>query len=79
MRKDFVRSVACSDDFPTVPSGEEISFVLQILDQIVSPLLNNIEELLIDTSAWDDVARNDFCRFVNRKCRDILAASTPLA
>ncbi|KAL5534546.1 hypothetical protein ACEPAG_1009 [Sanghuangporus baumii] len=47
-----------------VPSDEEISFVLQILEQIIDPLLDNLEELLLDTSNWDDVARNDFCRYL---------------
>lgn len=45
-----------------VPSEEEISFVLQVLEQIVAPLLERLEALLTNTKDWDNVARNDFCR-----------------
>ncbi|EJD04282.1 uncharacterized protein FOMMEDRAFT_167503 [Fomitiporia mediterranea MF3/22] len=47
-----------------VPSNEEVAFVLQILEQIVEPLLTRIEDLLADTNNWDTAARNDFCRYL---------------
>ena len=46
----------------TVPSNDEISFVLDILNHIVSPALDKLEALLPSASSWDGVARNDFCR-----------------
>lgn len=48
-------------DFP-VPSEEEISFVLEILDHIVAPALAKVEVLLEKSSAWTSIDRNDFCR-----------------
>ena len=48
----------------TVPSNDEISFVLEILEHIVSPALDKIEALLTSAGSWDGVARNDFCRQV---------------
>ncbi|KAH8120588.1 hypothetical protein DFH11DRAFT_1838384 [Phellopilus nigrolimitatus] len=47
-----------------VPNDEEIAFVIQILEQIAAPLLVRLEQLLSDTGAWDNVARNDFCRYL---------------
>jgi proteasome activator subunit 4 len=46
----------------TVPSEDEISFVLEILDDIAAPILDKVEALLESTATWDNVARNDFCR-----------------
>lgn len=50
-----------------VPSDEEISFILEILNSIVSPALDKLEALLTTASSWDGVARNDFCRYVDVK------------
>ena len=56
-----------------VPSDEEISFILEILNSIVSPALDKLEVLLPTASSWDGVARNDFCRYVEvkplRRCK----------
>jgi proteasome activator subunit 4 len=49
-------------DTSTVPSSEEIAFVLEIIEQITKPSLAVVESLLSSTSKWDNVARNDFCR-----------------
>ena len=45
-----------------VPSNEEISFILEILRDVVSPALDKVEALLQTASSWDGIARNDFCR-----------------
>ncbi|KAL0563362.1 Proteasome activator BLM10, partial [Marasmius crinis-equi] len=55
-----------------VPSGEEIQFVLDFLDRVASPTLSKIEQLLQDTSFWDNASRNDFCRYL-QACRAIWA------
>lgn len=47
-----------------VPSKEEIEFALEILDKIASPALSKIEVLAKTADHWDEVARNDFCRYV---------------
>ncbi|EFI28574.1 hypothetical protein CC1G_13601 [Coprinopsis cinerea okayama7 len=47
-----------------VPSAEEIDFVLEIMDTIEKPMLDKVESLLENTSKWDHVSRNDFCRFL---------------
>ncbi|KAJ4476678.1 hypothetical protein J3R30DRAFT_3759946 [Lentinula aciculospora] len=47
-----------------VPSQPEIDFVLQILDEVASPTLAKIEQLLARVSSWDNADRNDFCRFL---------------
>ncbi|ETW87560.1 hypothetical protein HETIRDRAFT_469691 [Heterobasidion irregulare TC 32-1] len=47
-----------------VPSEEEISFVLEILDHIVAPALAKVEVLLEKSSAWTSIDRNDFCRYL---------------
>lgn len=49
--------------FPA-PSPEEIEFILEILDRIAALALDNIEHLLESAGHWDNVARNDFCRYV---------------
>ncbi|KAI0275116.1 hypothetical protein BC834DRAFT_851157 [Gloeopeniophorella convolvens] len=48
-----------------VPSSEEIDFVLEILDKIVSPSLDKVEALLPTASTWNGVSRNDFCRYLH--------------
>src|ERR1700742_4996520 len=48
----------------TVPSKDEITLVLEILDTMVAPALDKIERLLETAGNWDNVARNDFCRQV---------------
>jgi proteasome activator subunit 4 len=45
-----------------VPSTDEITFVLDILDQVATPALDKVESLLETTAKWDNIARNDFCR-----------------
>ncbi len=47
-----------------VPCPEEIDFVLEILDKIASPALDKVESLLTSAGKWDNVDRNDFCRYV---------------
>lgn len=47
-----------------VPSKEEIAFVLEILDKVLGPALDKVESLLQTTSKWDNVDRNDFCRYL---------------
>jgi proteasome activator subunit 4 len=49
--------------FP-VPTDEEIAFVLDIIEQIGRPALQVVETLLANSSKWDNIARNDFCRSV---------------
>jgi proteasome activator subunit 4 len=44
------------------PSNEEIAFIMQILDDLVAPILDKVEQLLETVGVWDNVARNDFCR-----------------
>lgn len=53
-----------------VPSLDEIAFVLDILDQVAAPGLDKVEALLDKTSTWDNVARNDFCRYLYA-CRTV--------
>lgn len=48
-----------------VPSNDEISVVLEILNRIVSPALDKLEALLPSAGSWDGVARNDFCRYLH--------------
>ncbi|KAF8274047.1 hypothetical protein EI94DRAFT_1714621 [Lactarius quietus] len=48
-----------------VPSNDEISFILEILNHIVSPALDKLETLLPSASSWGGVARNDFCRYLH--------------
>ncbi|KAL0578024.1 Proteasome activator BLM10 [Marasmius crinis-equi] len=55
-----------------VPSEDEIQFVLDFLDRVASPTLSKIEQLLQDTSSWDNASRNDFCRYL-QACRAIWA------
>ncbi|KAF9270517.1 hypothetical protein L218DRAFT_889040 [Marasmius fiardii PR-910] len=55
-----------------VPSHEEIQFILDFLDRVASPSLAKIEQLLHDTSSWDNASRNDFCRYL-QACRAIWA------
>jgi hypothetical protein len=50
--------------YSTVPSAEEIEFVLEIMEKIASPALDRIEQLLDSAGRWDSVGRNDFCRYV---------------
>ena len=56
--------IALVSYFVAVPSNEEISFILEILNNIVSPALDKLESLLPTASSWDGIARNDFCRCV---------------
>ncbi|KAJ7462735.1 armadillo-type protein [Mycena galericulata] len=53
-----------------VPSAEEITFVIDILDRIGKPALDKVEELLATTTKWDGADRNDFCRYLHA-CRSI--------
>lgn len=47
-----------------VPSKEEINLIIELLDTVASPLLDKVEHLLESAGHWDNVARNDFCRYV---------------
>jgi proteasome activator subunit 4 len=53
-----------------VPSEEEIAFVFEVLEKVATPALDKLESLLGDTESWDNVSRNDFCRYLNA-CRSI--------
>ncbi|KAF8213422.1 hypothetical protein K438DRAFT_1750713 [Mycena galopus ATCC 62051] len=54
-----------------VPSEDEISFVMDILDRIEKPALDKVEALLETTTAkWNAADRNDFCRYLSA-CRSI--------
>lgn len=46
------------------PSDLEIQFVFQLLDEVATPTLVKIEELLERIPTWNSVDRNDFCRFM---------------
>ncbi|KAI0322307.1 hypothetical protein OF83DRAFT_1161297 [Amylostereum chailletii] len=48
-----------------VPSEDEITFIFEILESLVSPALDKIERLLETAGTWDSVARNDFCRYLH--------------
>lgn len=48
----------------SVPTREEIGVVIELLDEIGTPLLIKIESLLENRPTWDTVARNDFVRSV---------------
>ncbi|KAG6910583.1 hypothetical protein DXG01_009534 [Tephrocybe rancida] len=47
-----------------VPSDDEVTFVLEILDKVFLPALDKVESLLETISKWDNVDRNDFCRAI---------------
>ncbi|KAA1468528.1 hypothetical protein DENSPDRAFT_833844 [Dentipellis sp. KUC8613] len=47
-----------------IPSDEEIAFVLDILDTVVSPALDKVDALLQTANTWDNIAQNDFCRYL---------------
>jgi len=44
------------------PSEEEINFALDILEQIVKPTLDTLNNLLEEGAVEQAVWRNDFCR-----------------
>lgn len=48
-----------------VPNEEEVAFVLEIIDQVGKPALQIVNSLVQNSGTWDNVARNDFCRFVS--------------
>lgn len=56
--------------FLAVPSADEISFVMDILNRIGKPALDKVEALLATTTKWDGADRNDFCRYLHA-CRSI--------
>ena len=58
-----------STDQLAVPSKDEIAFIIELLDTVASPLLDKIEHLLESAGHWDNVARNDFCRYAISLCR----------
>ncbi|TFY56124.1 hypothetical protein EVJ58_g7830 [Rhodofomes roseus] len=47
-----------------VPSSDEIGFALEILDKVASPALDKVEALAKIADSWDEVGRNDFCRYL---------------
>jgi proteasome activator subunit 4 len=46
-----------------VPTDGEIDLVLDIIDQIGQPALQMVESLIANNAKWDNVSRNDFCRY----------------
>lgn len=46
-----------------VPTDGEIGLVLEIIDQIGQPALQMVESLIANNAKWDNVSRNDFCRY----------------
>ncbi len=42
--------------------------MLEILDELHTPLLNKVEELVTRTESWNSSDRNDFCRCVRMIC-----------
>ncbi|TFK23084.1 ARM repeat-containing protein [Coprinopsis marcescibilis] len=48
-----------------VPSAEELDFIVEILETVEKPALDLVESLLSTTSTWDNVSRNDFCRYLH--------------
>ncbi|KAF9056661.1 hypothetical protein BJ165DRAFT_1362353 [Panaeolus papilionaceus] len=53
-----------------VPSNEEIAFVLEVIETIANPALHAVDKLLTSNVKWDNVARNDFCRYL-QACRAV--------
>jgi proteasome activator subunit 4 len=47
----------------TVPTNNEINFVLDIIDQIGQPALQMVETLIANNAKWNNVSQNDFCRY----------------
>ncbi|TFK76811.1 hypothetical protein BDN72DRAFT_829977 [Pluteus cervinus] len=47
-----------------MPTDDEISFVITILENIAKPAINKVEGLIAATAQWDSVERNDFCRYL---------------
>ncbi|KAG6889358.1 hypothetical protein C0995_001423 [Termitomyces sp. Mi166 len=47
-----------------VPNNDEVAFVLEILDHVFLPAIEKVEALLNTTFKWDNVDRNDFCRYL---------------
>jgi proteasome activator subunit 4 len=47
----------------TVPTDGEIDLVLDIIDEIGQSALQMVESLIASTAKWDNVSRNDFCRY----------------
>lgn len=65
----MVRALSSGSIIPShtrclVPSPDEVTFVLDVLDQVATPALDRVEALLDKTSTWDNVDRNDFCRYI---------------
>ncbi|KAF8807254.1 hypothetical protein BYT27DRAFT_7189352 [Phlegmacium glaucopus] len=48
-----------------VPTNGEIAFVLDIIEQIAQPALQMVETLIANNAKWDNVSRNDFCRYLH--------------
>ncbi|CAA7258771.1 unnamed protein product [Cyclocybe aegerita] len=53
-----------------VPVDEEIAMVLDIIEQIAKPALQKVSTLVETSGTWNNVARNDFCRFLHA-CRAV--------
>lgn len=56
-----IQSYVFTANVSKVPSVDEVTFVLEILDKIAGPALDRVE-LLLASPRWDNVGRNDFCR-----------------
>ncbi|VDB99350.1 unnamed protein product [Peniophora sp. CBMAI 1063] len=44
------------------PSEDEVDMVLEILNKLVQPALDRVEDLISNAQTWTNVERNDFCR-----------------
>ncbi|KAF8887975.1 hypothetical protein CPB84DRAFT_1684385 [Gymnopilus junonius] len=53
-----------------VPSEEEIAFALEIINRVAEPALKLVESLIETSNKWDNVGRNDFCRYLHA-CRAV--------
>lgn len=53
------------DHLLQAPSSDDIDLVVEILERTQKPALDVVEKLLEQTSKWDNVARNDFCRYLH--------------
>ena len=47
----------------TVPTDGEIDLVLDVIEQIGQSALQMVESLIASNAKWDNVSRNDFCRY----------------
>ncbi|KDR84826.1 hypothetical protein GALMADRAFT_233236 [Galerina marginata CBS 339.88] len=53
-----------------VPNDDEVAFVMDIIDHIGKPALKMVESLIETSDKWDNIGRNDFCRYLHA-CRAV--------